>query len=797
MNNSKKVFQFLILTLIAGSVFLGAGNTINAALPGTPEFNASPNDPSDWFTGQINDGSNSDGDPFSAEPGDELLLGIFYHNHIAGTVAENTKMRIDFPTTKQETIVLTGSITADNTSPQTIEDNLTINVSSAQKLNFSATAYWMSIEDPGNITSIPVEIHTDYVEAIRGDVGCCWTERGYVIFYATLTQDPAPTLSVSLTADPDSGEEPLNNVDLTAVVSGTATGNIDYKFDCENDGDWDYTYNGLSQEVLTITNACNYQEDGTYIAKVEVTREGLTETDTDIIEVFCNPEITVDLEVNGFDGPVIVDYGDDIRLEWESTDADSCIAFGNWSGIKGVSGTEPKYNLTGDRTYHITCTGLGGSATDSVEVLVRDEPVLYVNLIADPDHGEEPLNNVDLEAVVSGSADGDIDYKFDCENDGDWDFVKYSVNYETYTVYGVCDYNQAGTYTAKVQVWRDGLTETDTDIIEVEGDDKTLYVNLTANPDYGDEPLEDVDLKAVVSGSADGDIDYKFDCDNDGSFEYSYYDRTSETLTASNICDYDKAGTHTARVRVYRDDLTATDTDTIRVGVSRQIIEFEVDKKVRNKTDGETTWRSSTNASPSDMLAYRIIITAPDDSRLSDITLEDSMPNRIKWYGNEKINGKDLDHDMSEPLDLDDLNSGDSVEITFEVLLQEKAEFGYGATELVNRVSVDADDETESDSATIVVVKTSVAGATTVPTGALDNFWMSLGIAVLSTYTLLIVYFFYQKVLGSPSFRIEDGINNLKSTTKMRLYTADPFKTKNASEMRLQKRIEGIRKQEK
>ncbi|MCG2696389.1 MAG: hypothetical protein L6257_03060, partial [Candidatus Portnoybacteria bacterium] len=48
-----------------------------------------------------------------------------------------------------------------------------------------------------------------------------------------------PTLSVNLTAYPSSGTAPLYDVDLDADVSGTATGNIIYQFDCTNNGTWE------------------------------------------------------------------------------------------------------------------------------------------------------------------------------------------------------------------------------------------------------------------------------------------------------------------------------------------------------------------------------------------------------------------------------------------------------------------------------------------------------------------------------------------------------------------------------
>lgn len=90
------------------------------------------------------------------------------------------------------------------------------------------------------------------------------------------------TLSVSLTADPPSGPVPLNGVDLTATVSGTATGNVNYTFycnrpdsgtniTCPNDG----KFPDIPDITKVVVNACNYSSPGTYTAKVIAERGGL------------------------------------------------------------------------------------------------------------------------------------------------------------------------------------------------------------------------------------------------------------------------------------------------------------------------------------------------------------------------------------------------------------------------------------------------------------------------------------------------------------------------------------------
>lgn len=83
------------------------------------------------------------------------------------------------------------------------------------------------------------------------------------------------------------------------------------------------------------------------------------------------PLPTIDLKINGSDGTISVPYNTSATLSWTSTNATSCSASGNWSGSKAISGSESTGNLTSSKTYNITCTGSGGTVTDSVGANVQ------------------------------------------------------------------------------------------------------------------------------------------------------------------------------------------------------------------------------------------------------------------------------------------------------------------------------------------------------------------------------------------------------------------------------------------
>lgn len=78
------------------------------------------------------------------------------------------------------------------------------------------------------------------------------------------------------------------------------------------------------------------------------------------------PLPTVSLTAN----PSSVTAGQPTTLSWTTTNATSCSATGSWSGTKAVNGTQSVAPAqTG--VYGLTCSGLGGSASGSVNVTVN------------------------------------------------------------------------------------------------------------------------------------------------------------------------------------------------------------------------------------------------------------------------------------------------------------------------------------------------------------------------------------------------------------------------------------------
>jgi len=313
----------------------------------------------------------------------------------------------------------------------------------------------------------------------------------------TITVTAAPTVSCSVSVNPDLGTAPLNDVDVKATVGGTATGDIVYQFDCNNDGTYEYISSATSYNPYTRSDLCDYANSGTYTVKVRVTRQGVSATCTNTVTVKSLPVVDIKARQSGSgtysNGPITIGYNSKADLQWTATNATSCIASGDWSGSKASSGTntETTGNLFTDKSYTITCSnGAGGTDSDSVIVNVSD-PTLFVAFSADKTSGSSPLTGVTFTATVSGSAIGTINYTFYCNrNDSGTNITtpySYKIdgtNINPLTLANTCDsvYTAPGTYYAKMIVERDSATPVEARITIVVTNNPPTATNLKVVP---------------------------------------------------------------------------------------------------------------------------------------------------------------------------------------------------------------------------------------------------------------------------------------------------------------------------
>jgi len=137
----------------------------------------------------------------------------------------------------------------------------------------------------------------------------------------------------------------------------------------------------------------HYFSSGSHLVRVEHIAHWEDENTANSIEPFwvsfdyLAPPPTVDLKANGSDAPsnnpLILCYRDYLTLSWTSSNANSCIASGDWSGTKATGGSE-SVQLNSVRTFifTITCQGAQGTnpATDSVYVRINPSSPVVITL---------------------------------------------------------------------------------------------------------------------------------------------------------------------------------------------------------------------------------------------------------------------------------------------------------------------------------------------------------------------------------------------------------------------------------
>ena len=444
---------------------------------------------------------------------------------------------------------------------------------------------------------------------------------------------------------------------------------------------------------------------------------------------------TVNLDYSGQ-----VKCGQNATLHWTSANATNCQAGGSWSGSKATSGSEQVGNFTGSRTYSITCTGSGGSASDSVSITGTADDL---EADAGPDKN---INDNENSVRLDGSVDGNYDsLSWSCTG-GDLSSSSslrptfYSPDYNYNYNYNSWDYDR--TYTCTLTARNECGSDSDTMKVRVarDDDDQDFNVSLIARPKSDCAPLEDVDLVATVSNygslNYDRDFTYYFDCENDGHWDKTVTtDNTS--YTAANLCDYRNVGNYTARVRVERENRTATDTEIVSAeqcgGTATG--DLSITKTVSNLSLG-TGYQGTVSANPLNTVAYRIAVTGIAGTA-DNVTVTDAVPAGIANIRDLRVDGISVGGSLSSGISLGTIVSGQTKTITYTATVANDASFVYGQTTLTNVAMVTADGKSADSRAAVTVNRRAVMGATAISTGFDNQTLAGLGLGLAAAILCL------------------------------------------------------------
>jgi len=104
-----------------------------------------------------------------------------------------------------------------------------------------------------------------------------------------------------------------------------------------------------------------------------LTAGAIYRTPAGALMVVMPPPPTVSISAS----PNPIASGASTAITWITTNATSCSWTAGFSGTAALSGNQSTGALTANRTYTLSCTGAGGSASDSVTVIITPPPTAY------------------------------------------------------------------------------------------------------------------------------------------------------------------------------------------------------------------------------------------------------------------------------------------------------------------------------------------------------------------------------------------------------------------------------------
>ena len=166
---------------------------------------------------------------------------------------------------------------------------------------------------------------------------------------------------------------------------------------------------------------------------------------------------------------------------------------------------------------------------------------------------------------------------------------------------------------------------------------------------------------------------------------------------------------------------------------------LNVTKTVRNLTTG-STFANSTYANPSDTLLFMITLQGNSNQNAQNVFVSDTLPANM-IYNNQLVvactgnsgysnncnsNNYNYSGSITSGINLGTIYAGQTVTVTYQVQLTGTQNFSYGTTTLNSVVNTTSSNVSYIPTATasVLVTKATVLGASTVSTGLTNNFWL-------------------------------------------------------------------------
>jgi hypothetical protein len=261
----------------------------------------------------------------------------------------------------------------------------------------------------------------------------------------TITNAPPQVNSVTNSGPINEGGSAL----ITISASDPAGSNdpLQYEFDCNNDGTYDYTQ-------TTSSRLCNFADNGVFTVGVRVSDDdtGVAVGGTSVTVNNLSPSITnvtnggplpeggsVSIVVTATD---VAGAADPLQYEFDCND-NGVYEIGPQAG----NSASCTFGDDGGRVVGVRVTdGDGGSATATTLVTVNNlAPIVHGVLVSSPRVVNEPVTLTVIASDPAGINDP-LQYAFDCNNDGLFETGPQASSA------GVCVFTQTGLFTVPVRV---------------------------------------------------------------------------------------------------------------------------------------------------------------------------------------------------------------------------------------------------------------------------------------------------------------------------------------------------------
>ena len=214
--------------------------------------------------------------------------------------------------------------------------------------------------------------------------------------------------------------------------------------------------------------------------------------------------------------------------------------------------------------------------------------------------------------------------------------------------------------------------------------------------------------------------------------------QTTEIQRLSANTNYHfRATAQTSGSTIYGQDMTFNSNGSGTTGTGL----LSVSKQVINISSGNLNWQSSVTANPGNILSFAIILQAPTNQDIHNVTVTDILPANIIYKDNLTINASlSSSGNPASGINVGTIPAGGVEIISYQAQVASAQSFAYGTTTLSSDATITSTEGgTQTSLASAVINNSSVLSATTVSTGMTNNpitdsFFLPIMLIILGSW---------------------------------------------------------------